>query len=145
MPKVSFIGTSIAREGLEFVFAGSLQECSGCKVKNVCFSLEPGRKYRVAKVREKTNPCGVFLGDRAVAVEVEEVEEHLNTRYDLSVQEGSTITTTSMKCGQLACPNLETCNLLFMREGIKAKIEKVEGKLECPAGFDMRRLKVSYR
>ena len=145
MAKVSFVGTSIAKEGLEFVFAGPLQECSGCKVKNVCFSLDPGRRYRVTKLREKTNPCGIFLGDRAVAVEVEEVEEYINAKYDLSIQEGSTITTGSMRCKYLACENIETCNLLSMREGKKAKIEAVVGKLACPAGYDMRKMKVSYR
>ncbi len=145
MARVSFIGTQIAKEGLEFTFAGPLQECSSCKVKNVCFSLEQGRDYRITKVREKTNPCGIFLGDRATAVEVEELDGFLNVKYDLSIQEGSTINTISMKCDNHACRNIETCNLIFMKEGVKAKIESAGDKIDCPKRYDMRRIKVKFR
>lgn len=145
MGKVSFIGKEIAKEGLEFIFAGPLQECSGCKVKNACFSLEPGRSYRVTKLRDKKNPCNIFLGGEAVAVDVEETDQYINSIYGVSVQEGSIITTSSMKCDNYSCDNIETCNLLFMREGVKAKILSVKEKLDCPKGYDMRRLQVAYK
>ncbi len=81
MAKISLIGVDLAKEGMEFTFVTPLVGCAECRIKNVCFNLDPGRTYRVTAVREKRNPCFVFNRDQVATVEVEEVQEYLNMQY----------------------------------------------------------------
>ncbi len=142
---ISLIGQDLAKEGQEFIFTSPLQVCSECRVKNVCFNLEPGRTYRISKVREKINPCIVFNGDKVKTIEVEEVPETLNLKAGPALQEGSTITTKSLNCDNYVCPNIEKCNLIHLKEGRKATIDSLGEKLECPKGFDLRSVLVTYK
>ncbi|GGM71565.1 hypothetical protein GCM10007108_07100 [Thermogymnomonas acidicola] len=143
MAKITLIGVDLAREGLEFTFVTPLVGCASCKIKNVCFNLEPGRNYRITKVRDKVNPCFVFNRDQVATVEVEEIQEYVNMQFGKKLQEGSTITLKSMNCDHITCPNIEVCNLVHKREGTKATIKAIEGRLECPKGYDMRRVSIS--
>ena len=145
MKKISLIGLDLAREGLEFTFTSPLQICSECRVRNVCFSLEPGRAYKITKVREKEHPCIVFRGDKVKTIEVEEADETMNLKYGLSLQEGSTVTAKSINCDYLTCPNIEGCNILNGKEGRKATITSIGEKLDCPKGYDMRKVLVSFK
>ena len=145
MAKISLIGVDLAKEGLEFTFVGPLVGCAECRIKNVCFNLDPGRTYRVLKVREKENPCFVFNKDRVSTVEVEEVPEIMHMQYGKKLQEGSSVTFKSMGCDHHTCPNIEKCNLVHIREGIRGVINKVEDKLDCPKGYDMRKVSVSLQ
>jgi len=142
MAKISLIGVDLAKEGMEFTFVTPLVGCAECRIKNVCFNLDPGRTYRVTSVREKRNPCFVFNKDQVATVEVEEVQEYLNMQYGRKLQEGSTVTAKSMECDHYTCPNIERCNMSFMREGSKATITKIEEKLDCPKGYNMRKVAV---
>lgn len=142
MAKISLIGLDLAKEGLEFTFVTPLVGCAECRIKNVCFNLEPGRDYRVKKVRDKEHPCNVFNHDKVATIEVEEIGEKVNLQYGRKVQEGSKVTLKSMNCDHYTCSNIETCNLLHKREGVKATISKVVEKLDCPKGYDMRRVEV---
>lgn len=144
-PKISLIGIDLAREGLEFTFVGPLVGCSECRIKNVCFNLDPGRTYRVLKVREKENPCFVFNQDRVATVEVEEVPEIAHMQYGKKIQEGSSVTLKSIDCDHFTCPNIERCNLIHVREGTRGVINKVEEKLDCPKGYDMRRVSITLQ
>lgn len=145
MAKISLIGLDLAKEGLEFTFVSPLVGCSECRIKNVCFNLEPGKTYRVTKVRDKINPCFVFNGDKVATVEVEEVEDYVNMQYGRKLQEGSSATLKSMNCDYFTCPNIEKCNLMHMREGTRAVIKKVEGKIDCPKGYNMRKVSVTIQ
>lgn len=144
MAKISLIGLDLAKPDMEFTFVTPLVGCSECRIKNVCFNLEPGRKYRVINVRDKTHPCTVFNQDKVATVEVEEVDEQVNLQYGRKVQEGSKVTLKSMDCDHFTCPHIETCNLMHKREGMKATISKVEKKLDCPKGYDMRSVSVKF-
>ena len=145
MPKISLIGIDLAREGLEFTFTGPLVGCAECRIKNVCFNLDPGRTYRILKVREKENPCFVFNKDKVATVEIEEMPEMAHMQYGKKLQEGSSVTLKSMNCDHFTCPNLEKCNLVHMREGTRGVINKVNEKLDCPKGYDMRRVSVTLQ
>lgn len=145
MSKISLIGIDLAREGLEFTFVGPLVGCAECRIKNVCFNLDPGRSYKVLKVREKENPCFVFNQDKVATVELEELPETAHMQYGKKLQEGSSVTLKSMNCDHLSCPNIEKCNLIHMREGTRGVINKVEGKLECPKGYDMRKVSLALQ
>ena len=142
MGKISLIGVELAKEGLEFTFVQPLKECSGCKVKNVCFNLEPGRDYRIKSVRAKEHPCNVYEKDTVRAIEVEELDQHANVRYSQKIQNGSLIILESVNCDRFTCPHIEACNMMHVREGAKVTIMAVEEKLECPKGYDIRRVKV---
>lgn len=144
MAKISLIGLDLAKQDLEFTFVTPLVGCAECRIKNVCFNLEPGKTYRVSKVRDKVHPCTVFNHDKVATVEVEEVDEKVNLQYGRRVQEGSKVTLKSMKCDHYTCPHIETCNLMHKREGVKATISKLEGKLDCPKGYDMRSVSVNF-
>ncbi len=145
MPKISLIGVDLAREGLEFTFSGPLVGCSECRIKNVCFNLDPGKTYRVLKVRDKENPCFVFNKDKVATVEIEEVPEVAHMQYGKKLQEGSSVTLKSVNCDHITCPHIEKCNVLHMRDGTRAVINKVEDKLECPKGYDMRKVSVTIQ
>ncbi len=144
MAKISLIGVDLAREGLEFKFVGPLVGCAECRIKNVCFNLEPGRTYKITKVREKQNPCFVYNKDLVATIEVEEIPEHVNLQAGRKLQEGSSITLKSMECDHITCPNIETCNLLHMREGQKVTIKKIEGDLDCPKGYKMKSVLAAF-
>lgn len=145
MAKISLIGVDLAQEGLEFTFTGPLVGCGECRIKNVCFNLDPGKSYRILKVREKENPCFVFNKDKVATVEIEEIPEVAHMQYGKKIQEGSSVTLSSMKCDQTTCPNIEKCNIVHMREGTRAVINKVDGKLDCPKGYDMRKVSVTLQ
>ncbi|MHB8360217.1 MAG: UPF0179 family protein [Thermoplasmataceae archaeon] len=142
MSKVSLIGVDQAREGNVFTFVTPLQTCSECRIKNVCFNLEAGKTYRISKVREQINPCLVYNTGKVSTIEVEEVEETFNIRYGNRLQEGSTINVTGMRCDHITCINIEICNLIHKKEPVKVNVNKINEKIDCPKGYDMRRVSV---
>lgn len=145
MAKISLIGVDLAKEGLEFTFVEPLKGCTECRIKNVCFNLEPGTSYRITKVREKENPCFVFNKDKVNTIEVEPLDEFLNAQNGMKLQEGSTIKATSLECKQFTCPNIEVCNLIHIKEGRKARINSIGEKVDCPKGLDLRKVTVSFK
>ncbi|HJJ98832.1 MAG TPA: UPF0179 family protein [Methanocorpusculum sp.] len=70
---VTIVGSVLAHEGTEFVYAGRNSECEACKVAKVCHNakLREGRRYRVEAVRPIKHECFIHAGG-AVAVEVTE-------------------------------------------------------------------------
>ncbi len=145
MAKISLIGVDLAKEGLEFTFVEPLKGCTECRIKNVCFNLEPGKNYRIIKVRDKENPCFVFNRDKVNTIEVEPLDDVLNVKNGMKLQEGSTLKTASLNCDNLTCENIETCNLMHIKDGRKARIISVGEKVDCPKGFDLRRVTASLK
>lgn len=145
MAKISLIGVDLAKEGLEFTFVEPLKGCTECRIKNVCFNLEPGTSYRITKVREKENPCFVFNKDKVNTIEVEPLEDFMNAQNGMKLQEGSTFKAVSQECKYITCENIETCNLLHLKEGRKVRIQKIGEKVNCPKGLDLRKVNVSFQ
>ncbi|WP_297215428.1 UPF0179 family protein [Thermoplasma sp.] len=145
LPKISLIGSSIAKEGLEFVFAGPLTACSDCRVKNVCFNLEQGHRYKVTKVREQVNPCIIFNGDKVNTVEVEELEDYVNVQESKRIQEGAIISLKSMNCDYITCPNIEKCNLYYFKPDTKVMVKSIGKEISCPKGYKMKQISISYK
>lgn len=143
MPKISLIGRDLAKPDLEFQFIGPLVNCSSCAIKNVCFNLEAGKAYRITKVRDKLNNCFVFNGDKVKTVEVEEIDDELTMQFGRTIQEGSTVTTKSIRCDYVTCQYIEKCNLLHYKEGRKVTIKKVGPKVECPKKYNIRMVNIS--
>ncbi len=144
MVKISLIGSDLSVEGLEFTFLGPLNACSECRIKNACFNLEPGRSYRIIKVRGQENPCLIFNTNKVKAVEIEELPEYANIQYGRKLQEGSVVSIKSMNCDYITCKNIEKCNASNLRNETKATLLKINGKLECPKGYDIRRVEIKF-
>lgn len=145
MAKISLIGADLAKEGLEFTFVEPLKECTECRIKNVCFNLEQGMSYRITGVREKENPCLIFNKEKVNTIEVEPLNDFLNAQNGMKLQEGSTFKAISLECDYITCPNIETCNLIHIKNGKKAKILSIGDKVDCPKGLDLRKVSVSFK
>ncbi|MCL4346227.1 MAG: UPF0179 family protein [Candidatus Thermoplasmatota archaeon] len=142
--KITLIGLDQAVVGGTFRYVTPLQTCSECKIKNVCFNLEQGKTYRIKEVRMKEQPCNVFNTGKVTAVSVEELPEEFIMEYDRRVQEGSVTATRSMKCDYITCQYIEKCNLIHHRNDGKVKISSIGQKVECPKGYNMRKISGSY-
>ena len=136
--KISLIGLDQAEVGHVFRFVQPLQTCSECKIKNVCFNLEHGKRYRIKEVRKQQHPCMVFNRDKVATVEVEEVDEDLVVEYGNKIQEGSTLSLKSRKCDHITCEFIEKCNLTYYGDEVKFNIRKIMHKVDCPKGYNMK-------
>jgi len=68
-PKVTLIGKELAKNGLEFIYEGTIADCNACKLNKACNNLKKGRRYRIVGLRPAEHSCVVHLnGTRAVEV-----------------------------------------------------------------------------
>ena len=139
---VTLIGEKIAKVGSEFIYCGPIPDCRDCRLKNVCFALDEGRRYRITKVRDVKHECIVHEdGARVVEVEKTETPYLAETRLALS---GSMITFAPREsCRNLACENYRTCYPAGLKEGDKLKIVTVGAEVQCPAGLKLTDIRLS--
>jgi len=132
---VTLVGEHQAKEGGEFVYRGPLTECKECKLKAVCFNLDPGSVYRIKSIRDVHHECKVHE-DGVRVVEVEKIPIHcaVNSKYAI---EGSTITLTNSDCGNISCDNYRLCNPPGTVRNTKWKVIAVHGDIECPQNNKM--------
>jgi len=136
MVLVTVVGERQCKKGFEFVFNGPLAECRECKVKNVCFHLEPNRLYRVVDVREVHHDCKVHEeGVRVVEVEKLPTKTALPTMVAV---EGSMVTFEETDCTAIGCPNYRICKPAGAVEGMRFRITTVSGEIECRRGRSLR-------
>lgn len=136
MVLVTVVGERQCKKGFEFVFGGPLAECRECKVRNVCFHLEPNRLYRVTEVRDVHHECKVH----EEGVRVVEVEK-LPTKSALPVKaavEGSMITYEETDCLIVGCPNYRLCKPVGAAEGMRFRISSVGPEIDCRRGKVLR-------
>ena len=133
---ITLLGKSYAEAGREFYFVGPLTECRDCRLKGVCFNLEPGARYRVLEVRPQEHECHEFDGDAVTAVAVEKVATPAAVPKKFAI-DGSVITYQESKCENVGCPNYFLCHAPGKKEGMKYSITAVKGDMECPKGEKM--------
>jgi uncharacterized protein (UPF0179 family) len=132
MVTITLIGERQAQTGLVFVYKGFVPECRECKLKAVCFNLDPGGTYRVKAVREVHHDCKMHEdGVRVVEVEKLPAMVRVAQKYAL---EGSTITYDEVKCKNLGCQSYRTCHPVALEKGCKYKVKEVHGEVSCPEG-----------
>jgi len=136
MVLVTVVGEQQCKVGFEFVFGGPLAECRECKVKNVCFHLEPGRRYKVTDIRDVHHECKMHDGGVRV-VEVERLPTKGAIAKTTAV-EGAMITFEPNACKSIGCVNFRLCRPHGASEGMRFKIVQVDEELECPKGKSMR-------
>ena len=134
MVMLTVIGKSLAKEGLVFTYMGPLSNCKECKVKNICFHLERGRKYKVLSSRDVLHDCTVHE-EGVVVVEVEEVPLDAVILKKQAI-EGSNITIEIPRCKERGCEYYRLCIPIGADSGQKKKVLKVGKKVDCKAGQD---------
>ena len=132
MVLLTVIGKSLAKDGLVFTYMGPLSNCKECKVKNICFHLERGRKYKVLSSRDVLHECPVHE-EGVVVVEVEEVPLEAVIPKKQAI-EGSSITIELPRCRERGCGSYRLCFPVGTDSGHKMKVLKVGKKVDCKIG-----------
>lgn len=132
---VTIVGSLLAHENAEFVYAGKIPECAGCKVTKVCHNakLKEGRRYRVTALRPTKHECTVHAGG-AVAVEV--VEAQITAVIPTSRATLRTRITYTPVCDDRFCKGYALCHPDGMIEKGRYVVLEVLGSYNemCPKG-----------
>lgn len=90
--KITLIGSRLAREGLEFIFKGEMPECKKCRLKNTCLNLEPGRRYKVVRIKSQDiHECFLHDSGGVLAVDVSRAPITTSVESRKAVQGGAKI------------------------------------------------------
>ena len=129
MVLITLIGEAQARIGNRFYYLGSLTECKDCKLKGVCFNLEPGHLYEVKTLRDAMHDCEIHES-KVRAVEVIKVPVSVAVPGKKAI-DGSTITFETVKCDMIGCENYSYCHPAGIKDGMKMTIADVVGDVNC--------------
>jgi uncharacterized protein (UPF0179 family) len=140
MVLITLIGETQARIGNRFYFVGPLTECKECRLRGVCFNLEPGSMYEVVGLRDTIHECPIHEGPvRVVEVERKPIAAAVSRKLAI---DGSTITFEKRKCDDLGCENRIYCYPACVKDGTKLRIDSIVGDLECPEGHEVLLVKL---
>ncbi|MCU0632035.1 MAG: UPF0179 family protein [Methanolinea sp.] len=136
-PKVTLIGTGLARIDLEFMYEGETPECDSCTVKKACHNLKAGRKYRIVGVRKAHHSCPVHLGG-ATTVEVVEAPIPALISADMAIK--NTRITFERSCTREHCEHYGICNPEGAIPGEKYVVIQVLGSApgNCEKGRNLQ-------
>lgn len=133
-PKVTLIGTTLARKDLEFIYEGESPECEHCTVRKACHNLKPGRRYRIVGVRKTHHACPLHL-DGTTAVEV--VESSIPTLVNADMAIRNTRIAFEPSCTRRECEHFLLCNPEGVIPGEKYVVVQVLGN--APPGCEKGR------
>jgi len=132
---LTLIGETQARIGNRFYFMGPLTECKECRLRGVCFNMEPGSLYEIVALRDTVHDCPVHEGSvRVVEVERKPVLAVVPKKFAI---DGSTVTFESRRCDNLGCENRIYCIPIGVKNGAKLRITDIVGDIECANGEDI--------
>ncbi|MDD1716601.1 MAG: UPF0179 family protein [Methanolinea sp.] len=140
-PKVTLIGTGMARIDLEFIYEGEAEGCEGCQVRKACHNLNQGRKYRIVAVRKTHHPCSVHLHG-ATAVEV--IESPVATLLGADMAIKNTRIVFERPCTREGCEHYGLCNPDGAIPGEKYVVMEVLGNAPpgCEKGRNLQRVEL---
>jgi uncharacterized protein (UPF0179 family) len=127
--KITLIGTTLARPGLEFVYQGALDACSSCKVRKACNNLRVGRKYRILSVRNTRHDCQVHLNG-ASAVECVESPVVALIGADMAIVNSRIL--FECACTRTECKAYDLCRPDGIVEGDRYLVGEVLGNPPAP-------------
>ena len=140
MVLITLIGTAQARVGNRFYFIGPLSECRECRLRGICFNLEPGSLYEIVAMRDTVHDCPVHEGSvRVVEAERRPIQAAVPKKQAI---DGSTVTFESRQCRNLGCAERNYCVPVSIRDGTKLRISDVIGDLACPIGENVTLVKL---
>jgi len=123
-PKVTLIGRELAKNGLEFIYEGTIGDCGSCKLSKACNNLKKGRRYRIVGVRTTEHICPVHLND-ALSVEVIESPIPVLISADMAIR--NTKIQFEFSCSRENCTNYDLCRPEGLIEGEKYIVMDVVG------------------
>jgi hypothetical protein len=132
MVLLTVIGRKQAKAGKEFTYMGPVADCKDCKVRNICFHLERGRRYRVVEIRDRNHQCPVHEEGVSV-VQVEEIPTESVIPARIAI-EGSTVSYECPRCRNRGCGSWALCFPQGMEPGMKRKVAKVGDRVDCRIG-----------
>ena len=140
MVLITLVGVTQARIGNRFYFIGPLTECKECRLRGVCFNLEPGSMYEVVALRDAVHECPVHEGSvRAVEVERKPIIAAVQSKLAI---DGSTVTFENKRCDNIGCENRAYCVSICIKDSTKLRITDVLGDIECPNGENIKLVKL---
>lgn len=129
MAIITLVGEKLAKPGVEFIFYGPAEPCKTCKLAGVCVgNLEPGRRYKILRVRSMpSHSCPLHEGKvRVVEVVEPSIEVAIEPRLAIV---GSIVQLKFEECSDPAKKELFRPEGLF--EGDQVKIIEITGEVEC--------------
>ncbi|EHR78028.1 hypothetical protein OCC_04912 [Thermococcus litoralis DSM 5473] len=125
---ITLVGEKLAKPGAEFIYYGPADPCKSCRLARVCVgNLEPGRRYKVVRVRNIEHSCPLHEGKvRVVEVVEPAIEIAIEPRIAIV---GSKIKLSFVDCSDPEKQNLVRPEGLF--EGDSVKILEILGDFEC--------------
>ncbi len=125
---ITLVGEKLAKPGLEFIYEGPAEPCKTCRLARVCVgNLEPGRRYRIVRVRNIEHSCPLHEGKvRVVEVVEPPVEVLVDPRTAIV---GSKITLKFVDCDDPSMEDVVRPAGLF--EGDRVKVLEILGDVEC--------------
>jgi uncharacterized protein (UPF0179 family) len=127
--KITLIGTTLARPGLEFVYQGALPACDHCKVRKACNNLRVGRKYRILSVRNTRHDCQIHLNG-ACAVECAESPVVALIGADMAIVNSRIL--FECACTRTDCKAYDLCSPDGIVEGDRYLVKEVLGNPPAP-------------
>lgn len=140
MVLITLVGEKQTRIGDRFYFMGPQADCKDCRLRGVCFNLEPGRQYEIVSVRDTRHDCEVHEGGVRV-VEVVKVPTIACIPKKLAI-EGSVITYEESDCGRMGCEHWRYCHPIGIKTDDKLQVSDIIRKAECPIGSDLTIVKL---
>ncbi len=132
MVMLTVYGKSLAKEGAEFIYLGPISDCKECKVRNICFHLEKGTRYRITGLRNVNHDCPMHEEGVRV-VQVEPVPRKAVIPKKVAI-EGSNIGYDFPKCRNRACAHYSLCFIQGVEPGQKKKILEILEGVDCAIG-----------
>lgn len=129
-----------ARVGHRFTAVGGpFEECEGCPVQKMCFSVEAGRHYEVQALRDVVHPCNLHEGGMRV-VEVDEApfESALETKR----LRGTAASFVPVDCGNPECANWNLCHPVGPQRDVRYGIEAIGDDVDCPMDYKLKRVRL---
>ncbi len=139
MAEITLLASTEAKEGFEFVYQGGAPVCRTCPYRQACLTLDPGRRYAVARVRPITHPCALQEATANV-VEVRAVPRSLVVEARAATV-GARIEVGRYACRRLDCPNWSICAGPSLPPKQRYQIERVSDEpAECRIGRTLKRV-----
>ena len=139
---ITLIGKLQAKVGHRFIYQGPIKDCRECKLKNICFNLENGRRYNIVRVREKNHKCNLFE-DEVRVVEVEKIPFKIAIPAQRMI-EGSVISFHPLGCCKHYCEHLSLTHPPAIEDGTRIKILEIIGDRECEDGSKFKEALVDF-
>ncbi len=139
MVEITLLSHEQAKVGAEFVYMGGAPICRTCAYRHACLTLDPGRRYRVTKVRPIQHPCA--LQETAANVVEVEATPRVLVVESMSAVAGSAIETGRYPCNRIDCPNWQVCAGPSLPAKQRFQIRTVQpGPAECLIGRKLKRV-----